>query len=181
MTVFDIGAHAGYYTLIASKLVGGSGHVIAFEPALRNLRYLRRHLSLNHVSNVTVLEMAVSDRAGVGRFNMGAESSLGRLDPAGTVDVRTTTLDELVTGGSVPSPEVLKLDIEGAESDALVGATAILREIRPAIFVATHGSRVHDSCLSILRRSGYTVIALKHGGHTFSDELIARPSPIECG
>ena len=74
MTVFDIGAHAGYYTLIASKLVGGSGHVVAFEPAPRNLRYLRRHLSLNHVSNVTVLEVAVSDRAGVGRFDVGAES-----------------------------------------------------------------------------------------------------------
>ena len=179
MTVFDIGAHAGYFTLIASKLVGGSGHVVAFEPAPRNLRYLRRHLSLNHVSNVTVVEVAVSDRAGVGRFDVGAESSLGRLDPAGTMDVRTTTLDELVTGGSVPSPHVLKLDIEGAESDALVGAAAILREARPAIFLATHGSSVHDSCLSILRRSGYTVRALEHGDPAFSDELIARPSPIE--
>ena len=181
MTVFDIGAHAGYYTLIASKLVGGSGHVVAFEPAPRNLRYLRRHLSLNHVSNVTVLEVAVSDRAGVGRFDVGAGSYLGRLDPAGTMDVRTTTLDELVTRRSVPSPHVLKLDIEGAESDALVGAAAILREARPAIFLATHGSRVHDSCLSILRRSGYSVRALEHGDPTFSDELIARPSPFERG
>jgi FkbM family methyltransferase len=181
MTVFDIGAHAGYYTLIASKLVGGSGHVVAFEPAPRNVRYLRRHLSLNHVSNVTVLEVAVSDRAGVGRFDVGAGSYLGRLDPAGTMDVRTTTLDELVTGGSVPSPHFLKLDIEGAESDALVGAAAILREARPAIFLATHGSEVHNSCLSILRRSGYSVQALDHRGHTFSDELIARPSPIERG
>jgi Methyltransferase FkbM domain len=125
--------------------------------------------------------VAVSDREGVGRFNVGAESSLGTLDPAGTMDVRTATLDELVTGGSVPSPHVLKLDIEGAESDALVGATAILREARPEIFLATHGSRVHDSCLSILRRSGYAVRALEHRGHTFSDELIARPSPIDHG
>jgi FkbM family methyltransferase len=180
MTVFDIGAHAGYYTLIASRLVGGSGHVVAFEPAPRNLRYLRRHLS-HHVSNVTVLEAAVSDRAGVERFDLGAGSYLGRLDPAGTIDVRTTTLDELVTGRSVPSPHVLKLDIEGAESDALVGAAGILREVRPAIFLATHGSRVHDSCLSILRRSGYSVRALEHGDPACSDELIARPSPIERG
>ena len=97
------------------------------------------------------------------------------------MDVRTTTLDELVTGGSVPSPHVLKLDIEGAESDALVGAAAILREARPAIFLATHGSRVHDSCLSILRRSGYSVRALEDGDPAFSDELIARPSPFERG
>jgi FkbM family methyltransferase len=179
MTVFDIGAHAGYYTLIASKLVGGSGHVVAFEPAPRNLRYLRRHLSLNQVSNVSVLEVAVSDRAGVGRFDVGAESSLGRLDPAGTLDVRTITLDELVTRGSVPTPHVLKLDIEGAESDALVGAAAILREVRPDIFLATHGSMVHDSCLSILSRSGYSVEALEQRDPTFSDELIARPSPVE--
>jgi hypothetical protein len=97
------------------------------------------------------------------------------------MDVRTTTLDELVTGGSVPSPHVLKLDIEGAESDALVGAAAILREDRPAIFLATHGSGVHDSCLSILRCSGYSVRALEHGDPAFSDELIARPSPFERG
>jgi len=51
-TVFGLGAHAGYYTLIASRLVGESGHVIAFEPAPRNLEYLPRHLSLNHISNV---------------------------------------------------------------------------------------------------------------------------------
>jgi FkbM family methyltransferase len=181
MTVFDIGAHAGYCTLIASRLVGGSGHVVAFEPAPRNLRYLRRHLSLNHASNVTVLEVAVSDRAGVGRFDAGAGSYLGRLDPAGTIDVRTTTLDELVTERSVPSPHVLKLDIEGAESDALVGAAAILRDARPAIFLATHGSKVHDSCISILRRSGYSVRALEHGDRGFSDELIARPSPYDRG
>ena len=181
MTVFDIGAHVGYYTLIASRLVGGSGRVVAFEPAPRNLRYLRRHLSLNHVSNVTVLEVAVSDRSGFGRFDVGAGKLLGRLDPAGTMDVRTTTLDELVTGRSVPSPHVLKLDIEGAESDALVGAAAILREARPAIFLATHGSGVHDSCLSILRRWRYSVRALEYGDPAFSDELIARPSPIERG
>ena len=180
MTVFDIGAHVGYYSLIASRLVGTSGHVVAFEPAPRNLRYLRRHLSLNRVSNVTVLEVAVSDRAGFGRFDVGAESSLGRLDPAGTLDVRTTALDELVTGGFVPSPQVVKLDIEGGESDALTGAAAILREARPSIFLATHGTRVHDACLSMLRRSGYSVQALDHGDPTSSDELIARPSPLEC-
>jgi FkbM family methyltransferase len=114
-----------------------------------------------------------------GRFDVGAESSLGRLDPAGTLDVPTITLDELVTGGSVPSPHVLKLDIEGAESDALVGAAAILREARPDIFLATHGSMGHDSCLSILSSSGYSVEALEQRDPTFSDELIARPSPVE--
>ena len=105
----------------------------------------------------------------------------GRLDPAGTMDVRTTALDELVTGGVVPSPHVSKLDIEGAESDVLVGAAAILREARHVIFLATHGSRVHNSCFPILRRSGYSVQALEHGDLTFSDELIARPSPFERG
>jgi FkbM family methyltransferase len=81
LTVFDIGAHAGYSTLIASKLVGGVRYGIAFEPAPSNQRYFRRHLSLNHVSNVAVPEVAVSDRAGVGRFDMGAEARSARSTP----------------------------------------------------------------------------------------------------
>jgi hypothetical protein len=66
--------------------------------------------------------------------------------------------------GSSPPPEVLKLDIEGAESDALIGASGVLRETRPTVFLATYGSEVHDSCLSILRRSGFTIRTIETGG-----------------
>ena len=51
--VFDVGAHVGFYTLLASTLVGPTGRVVAFEPAPRNLRYLKEHLRLNRFGRFT--------------------------------------------------------------------------------------------------------------------------------
>ncbi len=62
--VFDLGSHAGFYTLLASSLVGPKGKVVAFEPMPQNLSYLKEHLRLNQITNVTVIEAAVSDRNG---------------------------------------------------------------------------------------------------------------------
>ena len=62
--VFDIGANVGYYTLLASLLVGPGGKVFSFEPVPRNLFYLRKHLAMNRLKNVTVFEEAASDTCG---------------------------------------------------------------------------------------------------------------------
>jgi FkbM family methyltransferase len=175
MTVFDIGAHAGYYSLIASRAVGGAGHVVAFEPLEGNLINLRRHVALNHASNVKVLNLAVTNRGGVARFDPGTESFTGKLAPEGTREVRTAALDDLVAAGSVPSPNVMKLDIEGEESNALLGATSVLRDARPTIFLATHGTDVHDACLSILRREGYVWRTISDSHREMADELVAQP------
>jgi hypothetical protein len=61
--VFDIGAHVGFYSLLASKMVGPQGRVFAFEPVQRNLYYLHRHLQLNRIANVTVVQTAVGERS----------------------------------------------------------------------------------------------------------------------
>ena len=61
--VFDIGASVGFYTLLGSVLVGGEGRVFAFEPLPQNLSYLKKHLQLNRITNVAVIEAAVAERA----------------------------------------------------------------------------------------------------------------------
>ena len=174
MTVLTSG-DAGYYSLIASRAVGRAGHVVAFEPLERNLIHLRHHVALNHASNVKVLNVAVTDRPGVARFDPGTGSFMGKLAPEGTLEVRTVALDDLVATGSVPSPNVMKLDIEGEESNALLGATSVLRDARPTIFLATHGTDVHDACLSILRREGYVWRTISDGHCEIPDELVAQP------
>lgn len=175
MTVFDIGAHVGYYSLIASRAVGSAGSVVAFEPLERNLGYLRRHIALNHISNVQVLDVAVTNRRGNARFEPGADSFLGKLTPGGPLEVRTVALDDLVAEGSVPTPNVMKLDVEGAESNALLGATRVLRDARPVILLATHGAAVHEACLSILHREHYVWHTIKDRRKEMADELLARP------
>jgi len=82
-TVFDIGANAGFYTVLASALVGANGRVFAFEPVPSNLHYLREHLRLNAIKNVSVIEAAVSDRTGVAYFYEGPNASMGHIAAEG--------------------------------------------------------------------------------------------------
>src|SRR5690348_14247261 len=75
----DVGAHAGLYTLLAARLVGPTGSVVAIEPLPSNVRILRRHLELNRLHNVTVIEAAAGAKAGPGRFTSGDSSYTGRM------------------------------------------------------------------------------------------------------
>src|SRR2546427_4014456 len=92
---YDIGANVGLYSLLASRLVP-RGMTYAFEPVPRNIGYLRRHLELNHIHNVELLELAISDRAGTAFFQEGENRFMGHLAPQGMLRVRTATLDSLV-------------------------------------------------------------------------------------
>ncbi|MCL4541897.1 MAG: FkbM family methyltransferase [Chloroflexi bacterium] len=112
MVVFDIGANAGFYTLLASTLVGEGGKVYAFEPVPRNLHYLRRHLALNAVHNVTVLEAAVSDRDGFLAFRESLDGAQGKIDEGGSLTVHSVTLDRLVDDSTILPPSCLKIDKE---------------------------------------------------------------------
>ncbi|NPV75441.1 MAG: FkbM family methyltransferase [Anaerolineae bacterium] len=171
--VFDVGAHVGYYTLLASALVGPGGRVFAFEPLPANLVYLKEHLRLNNVENVTVIEAAVSNRCGAALFEDSAGSAMGRLSPTGKLQVETVTLDELTARGELPPPDCIKIDIEGGEAAALSGAASTLAQYHPVIFLATHGESIHHGCCRLLRSLGYELQPLDGKDLESSDELLA--------
>ena len=131
---YDIGANAGFFTLLMSRLVGPSGHVHAFEPLPDNLAVLRRHLALNDVSNVTVHPVAVSDHTGTVTFQRGANDLMGHISSAGDMTVDCVALDDL----DLPLPRTIKMDIEGGESLALCGMTRILRAAQPCLLIEGH-------------------------------------------
>ncbi|MGB3296355.1 MAG: FkbM family methyltransferase, partial [Phormidesmis sp.] len=136
--VFDIGAHVGFYTLLSSILVGHRGKVFTFEPLPRNLFYLKRHLKLNHVKNVKLIEAAVSDSCDFAYFddvpdNDLPKSYLGKLSTQGKLQVKTVSLDELLERGEIVAPTHLKIDVEGAELLVLKGARKTLVEAHPMI------------------------------------------------
>lgn len=171
--VFDLGGHVGFYTLLASELVGPNGKVFVFEPVPRNLSYLKEHLRLNHASNVTVIEAAVSERSGAVFFDEGPDSSMGHLASDGRLQVMTVTLDELFSNGEIPAPDYIKIDIEGAEYSALLGARSILMESHPTVFLATHGSSVHQECCCLLRSLGYQLQPIDGMDLERSSEMLA--------
>jgi FkbM family methyltransferase len=171
--VFDLGANVGFYTLLASVLVGPSGKVFAFEPLPRNLFLLREHLRINRITNVSIIEGAVSDRSGSTTFEEGQSSATGHLSRDGKVRVATTTLDELWFKGAITTPDFIKIDIEGAEMKALVGARAMLESAKATIFLATHGSPIHQECCHFLSGIGYKLTPIDGRELEKSSEVLA--------
>jgi len=171
--VYDMGGHVGFYTLLSSELVGTTGKVFAFEPLPRNLCFLKEHLRLNNVSNVTVIEVAVSDKSGIISFDEGPGSSMGHIAQDGKLQVKTVALDEMIDKGELPTPDYIKIDIEGAEALALSGAKSMLAKSHPTIFLATHGSSVHQECCRLLQSLGYHLKPIDGMNLEQSSEIIA--------
>jgi FkbM family methyltransferase len=161
--VMDVGANVGFFTLLASKLVGNTGHVYAFEPFPRNLYFLERHIRMNALSNVTVQSFAVTSHTGTAHFERGANASQGRLSAGGNVPIRTVSLDDLLSDTSVRSPTFIKMDIEGAESDALRGAATLLGSTGLTIVLSTHGHEQQEQCWAILQDARFSIELLRDG------------------
>lgn len=191
--VYDLGANVGFYSLLASSLVGPEGRVISFEPVPRNLFYLRRHLELNKVTNCVVWDAAVGRSDGTGKFDLGYDHYAGHLTNAGDVpgdrpdmtraldknvlDVRIVSLDSLIVSGQLPPPDLIKCDIEGAEYDALLGAYATLTKHHPVIFLAVHGAELHQRCCELLADLHYKVALVEDTGR--DRHLLATPAGLE--
>jgi FkbM family methyltransferase len=172
--VYDLGANVGFYSLLASVLVGPRGHVYSFEPLPANLAMLRRHMEMNGVRNCTVFEAAVAASDGHARFDASISGDMAHFSNHGADVVRTVALDSLFRSSEILPPRVMKIDIEGAELEALRGAAELIETHRPAIFLATHGDEVHRSCLQFLRERGYVLESLTTELVESSEEIVAR-------
>ena len=173
--VFDIGANVGYYSLLAAVLSGPGGKVFAFEPLLRNVDYLRKHVAINHMDNVTVIEAAVSDHDGEASFQLGASDAMGHLSDRGEIKVKMVCLDALLEAGEIPLPDFMKIDVEGAEFDVLIGSQKILAACKPVLFLDTHSREAHLPTIALLQNLGYEFEILDGKPLAESKELIARP------
>jgi len=180
MIVLDIGAHHGFYTLLASKRVGPLGKTISFEPSPRERRALRLHLLLNGCRNVVVEGLALgnedteTDLYVVGDFGSGCNSLRPPDVPGGTSNLRVhiNRLDTWLAKRSVGSIDFIKLDVEGAELDVLKGASQLLqRRPRPVILAEVQdvrtrpwGYRAKD-IIDHLANRGYKWFGLSDGGY----------------
>ena len=171
--VLDIGAAVGYYTLLAARLVGPAGSVVAFEPNRENLRYLQGHVRQNRLLQVRVLDLALADRNGAARFGGGSGSGTSRLQDSGEFEVEVRRLDDLADEQGL-APQHLKIDVEGAEHAVLRGGENLIRENRPTIFLSTHGPDVHTGCCSLLESWGYELTPIVGSSVATASELLCR-------
>jgi FkbM family methyltransferase len=143
--VWDVGANVGLFTFAAAYRAGKSGAVIAIEPDTWLASLLQRSCELRERDSeapVTVISAAVSDQVGLAKFHIAARSrSSNHLEGGGSTQsggarrtemVITITLDWLLQ--SLPSPRVLKVDVEALEHRVLAGATTLLSKVRPVVW-----------------------------------------------
>jgi FkbM family methyltransferase len=150
MTVIDIGAHAGYYTLIAARAVGDKGKVFAFEPEPSNYQLLLKNIQLNNHHNVTPVQKAVSDiTAGIKLFlaeDASGHSTVSDNSQQKAIQVDSTTLDDYFAN-RIQQIHIMKIDVEGAENAVLQGMSNIIRSNQELIIFT-------EFCPDALRRAG---------------------------
>jgi FkbM family methyltransferase len=153
----DIGAHVGWFSMLAAALVGTSGEVWSFEPDNRNHAQLLDHIALNQAAHVRPVHMAVGARAGVEAFEVNAENDGGHALRVAHTDaareaelarpdrrpVYVTTLDSFFGDRTIPSLRAIKMDVEGAEHAVVEGARAFLARHQVPFVVA----EMNDVCL----------------------------------
>lgn len=151
--VLDVGANIGSYTRGFSRAVGPDGRVIALEPVPITFQLLCRHVN-DLQDNVTLLNVAASDRSGIAEMNMPRlGSGLANLYQSsiaknGSIKVLTIPLDAL----SVAEPiRLIKVDVEGHELNVLRGAIQLIRRDRPILIL--EGDR--ESFSNLLTPMGY--------------------------
>jgi FkbM family methyltransferase len=136
----DVGANIGYFTLLASRLVGPSGHVYAFEPGSRAYAALRANLDLNGSTNVTAIEAAAGEAEGQALLSPPAPGNLAsaslRRSASGSTTVAVQRVDSAVRADDFARVRLVKIDVEGYEMEVLKGLEGLFEtRARPAIVV----------------------------------------------
>jgi FkbM family methyltransferase len=199
MTVVDVGAHHGLYTLLASKCVGWHGRVVAIEPSPRERNRLEKHLRLNRSSNVELIPCAAGEDPGEAELYVvdGFEDGYNSLrapatpEPVRAQRVKVRRLDDILCELDISKVDFMKLDAEGAELSVLYGAVKLLnRDSRPAMLVEVQDIRTKPwgytarEILQFLIRMDYQWFAIAAKGallpipcnlETYDANLVALP------
>lgn len=174
---YDVGAHTGFFSLIAARLVGPSGIVVAFEPDPQNASVLKANIAKNQLTQITALEVAVWSSPGQVTFEQASIASnrtQGRVSSAEgsgfvRISVPAIRLDDLVFGEGYPAPRLIKMDVEGAEWEALQGARRLLTEKQPRLLCEVHDPAQMGQIRAYLEGFGYAAEEWKPVHPHYSD------------
>ena len=181
---YDVGAHVGFFTLGAARLVGPQGRVVALEPDARNSERLKLNVERSKMTQIRLVSAAAWNEPGTATFELPAECSSrveGRLalDVASQrgdrVTVPTVLLDSYFEAGRC----VVKVDVEGAEVQVLQGARQFLDGDQTRWVIELHSDEARKSLTKSFERADYevSVVAPTHPEHSSKGQnyLVAGP------
>ena len=168
MHAVDVGASFGVYATAISKAVGPGGRVWAFEPTPDTANFLQRTSELNHLDQVIVVRKALADRAGDVSFIMNASSEINAIELDGAsgrdcVTVPCTTLDRAAAEHGWSRVDFVKLDVEGAELEVVLGGREFLAASTPLVMFEIKTEVVDLRVLEPLAAMGYEFYRLLPG------------------
>ncbi len=177
MTVYNIGANLGYYTLLASECVGSEGKVFAFEPAPENFELLKRTVSENKLPNVELFSSAVGAAKGAATLSLSLTNSgdhqLQTVASRDHIVVDVLSIDSFVEAGNAV-PDAIIMDVQGAEFDVLRGAVTLLALNQSLILFtefwhsgldARHPDGAKEM-LDVLERAGFQISVIDEKRHS---------------
>lgn len=178
MTVYNLGANIGFFTLILARLVGPNGQVIAFECSPTVVVRLRENISLNRLENVMIEPFAVGDVNGEVSFSFSLSDTQRRFidlpyvpKESDAAQVPCLTIDSYIrTKGLIP--QVIVMDVEHAEGRVLKGMNWVLRTLRPLVILEMHGAEAIAEAYQELCIHHYSLMILPSLKPVYSIENI---------
>jgi FkbM family methyltransferase len=185
--IWDCGIYLGFYTAFFARLTGPSGRVVAFEPDPNNLVRTRANVALNSLHNVDFVHAAIGAPASEATFILSANSnshlpgtyvgadtnSYASIEQqATTIQVRCLGLDQAIASEHIRPPQLIKIDIEGAELEALSYMHELVQQYRPLIVLELHNPQCDAAAWEFAQRENYTLTSLETG------EIIRRQEDV---
>ncbi len=186
----DVGANIGYYSLLASSLVGAGGKVVSIEadPAIYTL--LRRNVEQNGAENIRTISAAVAAERGTLRLfhgpddNIGTTSTVRQNSADQGVEVTAAPLHELLQADEIALARIIKIDVEGGELPVLQGLMPMLDRLREdaEILVETAPTSA-EAILALMRSRGFSAYSIDnyYKAEWYFENSVARPQPVEGG
>ena len=171
MVCFDIGSYHGFVGGVMG--VQGASAVICFEPMPSNVEAIQTLISLNTNLNITIKPIAIGAADKMAEFENMPDKSMGKITGSefqnelkgkDRIQVSMRTLDSMLKNKEIPLPDLIKIDVEGAEKEVLKGAQRLLTKQSPQLFLEIHSKKLFNESFSFLKKCGYEITTLEGSG-----------------
>lgn len=165
---YDIGGFKGFMTGVMA--LNGASEVYTFEPLKENYYKIQEMAKLNPSLKISVFEYAIGSSDGEVNFDVSDDPSMNKIESSpfqnetgikGKRKVQIFKLDTLVLENNFKRPDLIEIDVEGAEVEVIFGATKILEQFKPKLFIEVHGYDIGKSLLPELDKFSYSVLCLE--------------------